>query len=248
MKLSAQCYTVRDHIEEDLWGTLSAMRELGLDTIEIGGTFGVPAGELKEGLDRIGLKVNATHAGMERLENDLASIVEECRILDIHAVVLSSVDRRHYSRGWGAVAGDLNAIGQKLRDAGLHFAYHNHAFEFQLEDGRPGLDVLYEKSDPSLVGAQIDTYWVAYGGGDPAAYLRKLKGRVKHIHLKDGKLGGAEPRFLEVGQGDLDWDDILAACQESGVEFGAIEQDTCDRDTLESLKMSVDYLRAKGVK
>jgi len=247
VKLSAQVYTVRDYIEKDLWGTLAEMHDLGLDYVEIGGTFGLAAKELKIGLDGLGLKANATHANIEQLEGETDRIIEECMVLEIPAVVLSSIGKAHYERGWTAVARELEPIGRKLKDAGLHFAYHNHAFEFRPENGKPGLDILYETSDPALVGAQIDTYWVAYGGGDPAAYLRKLKGRVKHCHLKDGKLGGPQPHFLEVGQGDLDWDDILAACRETGVEFGAIEQDTCERDSLESLRMSVDFLRSKGM-
>jgi len=51
---------------------------------------------------------------------------------------------------------------------------------------------------------------------------------------------------LVVGQCVLDWDGILAACEEVGVEFGAIEQDTSDRDPLESTRMSVEFLRSKG--
>ncbi len=247
MRLSAQCYTVRDHIAADLWGTLASMRDIGLRYVEIGGTFGVPVDEFKQGLDRLDLKVNANHKSLGDLQDNLGAVIEECRTLAIPCVVLSSVGREQYEKGWAAVARTIEPIGAKLRAAGILFAYHNHAFEFQAENGRPGLDILYENADTRLVTAQIDTYWVAYGGADPAAYLRKLTGRVKHCHLKDGRLGGSEPHFLEIGQGDLDWDDILAACGEAGVEFGAIEQDTCDRNTLESLRISVDFLRAKGL-
>ncbi len=55
------------------------------------------------------------------------------------------------------------------------------------------------------------------------------------------------PTLLEVGQGDLNWDEIIAACNETGVEFGSIEQDTCERPELESVKISVDFLRRRGI-
>jgi sugar phosphate isomerase/epimerase len=128
------------------------------------------------------------------------------------------------------------------------FAYHNHAFDFALENGKPGLDVLYESSDPQAVQAQIDTYWVAYGGSDPAAYIRKLRGRVPLVHLKDGTLGGDKPVFLEPGEGELDWSNILAACEESGVEFGAIELDVCPRDPFVSARACVEFFRHAGLK
>jgi sugar phosphate isomerase/epimerase len=141
----------------------------------------------------------------------------------------------------------MEAIGGKIRAAGLQFCYHNHAFEFKPEGGKPGLDVLYETADPNLVLAQIDTYWVAYGGGDPASYIKKLKGRIPQVHFKDGKIGGPDPYFCEVGQGELQWDGIIAACKEVNVEFVSIELDTCPHEPLESVRMSVEYIRGKGI-
>jgi sugar phosphate isomerase/epimerase len=157
------------------------------------------------------------------------------------------VDRAIHTLGWATVAKRFEPIGAKLRDLGFVLAYHNHNFEFALENGKPGLDVLYEAADPALLKAQIDAYWVLYGGGDPASYIRKLKGRVPLVHLKDGKKGGPNAHFLEVGQGDVDWDDVLAACKESEVDFGAIEQDSSERDSMESARMSVEFLRARGI-
>ena len=247
MKLSMQTYTVRDKIENDLWGTLKGLRDMGLGYIEIGGTFGLPVKEFKDRLDGLGLKISGNHVGVAELEGNFERIVEENRILDNHYVILPSVDKELYSLGWASVARRVEPLGAKLRDAGFAFAYHNHAFEFPLENGKPGLDVLYETADPALLQAQIDTYWVAYGGGDPAAYIRKLSGRVPLVHFKDGETGRGEPYFLEAGQGELDWDDILAACKTSTVDFGAIELDFCPRDSMESARMCVDFFRARGI-
>ncbi len=247
MKLSMQTYTVQKDVETDLWGTLRKLREMGLNYVEIGGTYGLPAKELRDGLDRIGLQVSGNHYGLTQLEEQLDQVVEESRIIGNRYVIIPSVDRELHGQGWAVVAKRLEPIGARLRDRGFVFCYHNHAFEFAPKNGKPGLDVLYETADPSLLKAQIDTYWVAYGGGDPAAYIRKLKGRVPLVHLKDGELGRGEPHFLEAGQGQLDWDDILQACQSSAVEFGAIELDVCPREPLESARASVEFFRAHGV-
>jgi sugar phosphate isomerase/epimerase len=247
MKLAVQCYTVRDKMENDLWGTLAAIRGLGLSYIEGGGTFGLPADEFKKGLDKLELKVSGNHASLDQLENGFDQVVQDNKTLETKNVVLSSVSKDVYEKGWGTVAKRLDLIGARLKDAGFRFSYHNHAFEFAREAGQPGLEILYAESDPTLVNSQLDTYWVAFGGGDPVTWIKKMKGRAPTVHLKDGKVGGSDPDFLEVGQGDLDWNGILAACDESNVEFGAIEQDTSRRDTLESLKMSVEFLRGKGI-
>ena len=79
-----------------------------------------------------------------------------------------------------------------------------------------------------------------------ATFIEKLKGRIACVHLKDLKIVNNEQKFCEVGKGNLDWDDILAACEESGVQYALVEQDTCDRDPFDCLKTSYDFLKQKG--
>jgi sugar phosphate isomerase/epimerase len=53
--------------------------------------------------------------------------------------------------------------------------------------------------------------------------------------------------MAEVGEGNLNWPAILQACREAGVEWYAVEQDECQRDPFESLKISYDNLKAMGL-
>ena len=46
----------------------------------------------------------------------------------------------------------------------------------------------------------------------------------------------------EIGEGNLDWPEILSACHEAGTEWLVVEQDECARDPLESLAMSFQNL------
>lgn len=247
MKLSMQMYTVRDAYASDPWGTLRNLRGLGLDYVEIGGTLDLAASEYKRRLDEIGLKVSGNHVSVSRLESDFDGVVQENLALENRFVTVSTVDRSLWEQGWRVVAKKLEGFGRRLAGSGLVLSYHNHAFEFALENGRPGLEVLYDAAAPDFVKAQIDTYWVAFGGKDPAETIRNLAGRVPTVHLKDGKVGGDQPVFLEAGEGDLDWDGILAACAESGVEFGAIEIDVCPRDPQESARACVEFFQARGI-
>ena len=49
------------------------------------------------------------------------------------------------------------------------------------------------------------------------------------------------------GQGNLEWAEIIATCEQTGVEYAIIEQDTCQRDPLESIKISFNNLKKMGV-
>ena len=63
--------------------------------------------------------------------------------------------------------------------------------------------------------------------------------------------GGAsqcpQQAMAEVGEGNMNFTGILAACQRAGVEFYAVEQDICQRDPFESLAISYRNLRAMGL-
>ena len=52
----------------------------------------------------------------------------------------------------------------------------------------------------------------------------------------------------EVGEGNLNWEGILAEAKEAGVEWYVVEQDlSYDRDPFESLRISLENLNAMGV-
>ncbi|HVL40189.1 MAG TPA: TIM barrel protein [Fimbriimonadaceae bacterium] len=245
MKLSVQCYTLREEFARDPWGTFKALRAMGLNYVELAGTYGLSAQELKDGLDEIGLRVSGAHIGLAQLRSELHRVIADAHTLENPYVILPWVGPPDYEQGWDVLAKECELIAQRLADAGLKFAYHNHDFEFALQDGTPGLDVFYASSDPSLVLAQLDLYWIKAGGGDPEGYIRKYKKRVPLVHLKDMS-AGENPTFIEGGRGILDWDGILAACRDNNVEFGAIELDVCPNPPLESVRTSVEFFRGKG--
>ncbi len=138
-------------------------------------------------------------------------------------------------------------MARRLAQAGLGFVYHNHSWELERSDGRRILDILYEESDPQVFLSEIDTYWIQHGGGDPAAWIRRLQGRAPVVHLKDMAVRDGKPTFAEVGEGNLNWPAILAACREAGVAWYIVEQDTCPGDPFDSLALSFRNLRQMGL-
>jgi sugar phosphate isomerase/epimerase len=50
-----------------------------------------------------------------------------------------------------------------------------------------------------------------------------------------------------VGQGIIDYKSVFNIAADNGVEYYIVEQDSCERPPLESIKMSIDYLKSIGI-
>jgi sugar phosphate isomerase/epimerase len=143
---------------------------------------------------------------------------------------------------------ELGPVTEKLAAAGMDFSYHNHNHELARYGGKTWLAMLYEQASPKMLKAEIDTYWITAGGGDPTVWIRRMFGRQPLLHLKDMVIGpDRQQRFAEIGEGNLNWQAILQAARESGVEGVLVEQDQCyERGPLESLAISYNNLKAMG--
>ena len=149
--------------------------------------------------------------------------------------------------GFAKFAVEASKVAARLAEGGLVFGYHNHSFELEKFGDRTGLQILYEDSDPKYFTAEIDTYWVQHGGGDPIAWIKKLSGRIPLLHLKDMTMKGSQQLMAEIGEGNLNWQGILPAAKEAGVIWYIVEQDTCQRDPFESLAISLRNLKEMGL-
>jgi sugar phosphate isomerase/epimerase len=248
LPVALQLYTVRDAASQDFAGTLRHVAGMGYDGVEIAGvTGGLSAPDLKALLDDLGLRVAGNHTGLEQLEADPHSVVEFNKTLGNDYVVIPYLgdQYRKTAEDWGRVAAAMERIGSQLDEQGLHLCYHNHSFEFQKFDGRSGLDILFESTDPKLVQSELDVYWVQHGNEDPLAYLKKYAGRVPLVHIKD--MANDEKRsFAEVGTGILDMPAIFEAAEAGGAKWLIVEQDTCPGDPLESARISIQNIRENG--
>jgi sugar phosphate isomerase/epimerase len=65
---------------------------------------------------------------------------------------------------------------------------------------------------------------------------------VPLVHLKDVSIDRGRPVDAEVGEGNLDWLDILSACRDAGTGWLVVEQDEPRRDPLESVAISYTNL------
>jgi len=253
--LAAQLFTVRQFTQtsEGLAESMLKIREIGYRAVQVSAIGPIPQEEVKHIMDDQGLTICITHTGYEQLWHRVDEVIEQHLLWNCKNVAIGSMppEYRNGEDGFRRFANEGSQVGERLAQAGLTFSYHNHSFEFVRYGNRTGLDILYEESDPRFLQAEIDTYWVQHGGGDPSAWIRRMKNRMPVVHFKDMavQLDGAlaQPIMAEVGEGNLNWQAILAACQEANVEWYAVEQDICQRDPFESLQISYNNLQAMGL-
>ena len=192
----------------------------------------------------------ATHVPWHRMRDDLDNLIAEHKLLNCSNIGLGAIPNEYRTdrEGWVRFARDASEVGRKMLDQGMQFIYHNHAFEFEKFDGVTGLDILLEASDPEAFHFELDTYWIQAGGANPVTWIEKVAGRMKVVHFKDmGNAGANEPVMAEVGEGNLEWPEIIAACRKTGVEYAAVEQEISRRDPFESLAISYHNLKKLGL-
>jgi sugar phosphate isomerase/epimerase len=242
--VALQLYTVRDESARDFAGTLRRVAQIGYTAVEFAGYGGLAADELKVLLSETGLRAASTHVGLATLDADLDHQIDYCLAIDCQYLMLPWIEpRRRGAEAMRDLALRLNEFGRRCQQRGVDFGYHNHDFEFARSDGRYLLDQLLDATDPALVVLELDVYWAAYAGADPATYLRQRAGRVPLVHLKDM---APDRSFAEVGDGTLDLPGIFTAAEEGGARWYIVEHDRPSMPSLESARRSLQNLRGMG--
>ena len=260
LPIGLQPYTVRNDLKADFAGTLRKVAAIGYKEMEISGGeiygdfFGHKAPEIRKIMDDVGLRVPSCHFGAPKDDAGWDRNIEAAHQLGLEFML--STTRPEWQKsldGWKRTGEFFNHLGQKCRDAGMTLAYHNHNFEYRVYDGVVAYDELLRSSDKDLVKMQMDCFWTTFAGKNPVEYFHKHPGRFVMLHIKDLK-SGYEPTtdgfkgnpFTEVGNGVIDWKKIFAAAPEAGVKHYYVEQDNWDRPSLESARISFEYLNKLG--
>jgi sugar phosphate isomerase/epimerase len=247
---------VGKEMEQDPWGTLERVAEVGYQGIEGGGGIarrtGISIAELKQKMGALGLEIVAHSV---RLPSEQAD-------QDRSIATTKEIGCRWIINYWGPVeskdqllkeAEMFDAFGALCLSEGLSFCYHNHNHEFARFDGQYGIDILLENTDPRHLLLELDVMWAAYGGADPAAVIRKYASRCPILHVKDvlEVPGGAETsnerkevKFTEVGTGVVDLEAVAQAAHECGIEWCVVEQDRMrELAPMDSIRVSYGHLR-----
>jgi sugar phosphate isomerase/epimerase len=242
--IGVQMYTLSDQAAADLPGVLRRISELGYAGVEMYGQFDIAPADLRKLMADLGLRFSSAHVPFPA-GRDARKILDTQAELGVPAIAWSleadefaSVDA--IARGVERVnEGAVNA-----RDYGIRLAYHNHEAEFANKfDGRTAHDVLLELAEPDVL-VELDMYWAAVGGADPAAVLHALGERVRFVHVKDGPAKSRADMMVAVGKGSLDIPAALSA--NPGVQWHIVELDRFDGDMFDALRDSYAYLVGGG--
>lgn len=247
--LGAQLYTIREFAKtpQDIDESFRKIKEIGYTTVQASGLGPIPAEELSAIARSHGLQIVLTHTAYDRFDQDLDGLIKDHHTLGCGLAGLGGLPPEfRNAEGYIAFAKKFKAIANELAKNGLKFSYHNHHFEFQKFDGRLGLDILAEETNPENFLFTLDTYWVQAGGADPSSWIRKLKGRIEAIHFKDMAIINDQPIMTEIMEGNLNWPEIFKACEDSGVKWYLIERDHGPTDAFETLKISYRNLKTVG--
>jgi sugar phosphate isomerase/epimerase len=246
-KLGVQLIVFGGRPGEDLAGVLRDVRAAGYAGIEAGNLFQIAPcqGCAMSALEETGLAVAGMHTGYGDMA-DPAKVdanIEYLQAVGGKYLICSGVKDNESLQGYIESGETFNTVGRRCREAGLAFAYHNHAWEFKEFGGQKGIHALIAATDPELVKLCIDVYWVHIGGEAPAEFIERYHDRAGYYHFKDGSPG----KFIELGQGEVD----LVAAKEAALKYDAdwivCEQDRSDLDPAESVKISYEYLKGIGL-
>lgn len=244
-RVGVQLYSLRDDARRDLERTLANIAEAGYDDVELLGSmnnFGMPAAQLRQVLDRNGLRAPSTHVGgnvvddLDRNLDDAATLGHE--YLTVASLPIRGTPTLDDYRRW---ADRLNEAGRRARTRNVWMAFHNHAGDINPIEGAVPYDLLLDRTDPALVRMQLDTGNAAMAGRDPMEYMRRYGTRYWSFHIKDVPSLGAK-NDTELGKGVIDFRQLLASISDIDQKHLFVEQETYPGTPLESVRRDYSYL------
>jgi inosose dehydratase len=162
---------------------------------------------------------------------------------------------------------NLHRAAEICQNAGFDTVLHFHAGTYI--ETADEIHRVMDAIDPALLGLCLDTGHARFGGADPVELARTYKDLIRHVHIKDCKVGimddvkregkGLEEAlsrgvFCELGDGDSGIGEVIATLKANDYSgWLVVEQDRFLRqtDTLETLFQSNlrnrEYLKALGI-
>lgn len=236
IKIALQLYSIKTETQKDFVKSLERVAKIGYTGVEFAGYGDLKAKEMKNLLNDLGIESSGSHVSLDLLKNNLQQQIEynleigNKYIVCPYAPIKTREDSLY-------LAEFLNQAAEECKEEGISVLYHNHAHEFFMDNGEYGLDILFQHG--SQIQTEIDTYWVAKVGLNPAEYVKKYAGRTPLIHLKD-KSKDADEKSTTLGDGTLDFGAIIEVAE--GCEWFIVEQEYFEGSVWDSIEKNYKYL------
>ncbi|AIF48246.1 sugar phosphate isomerase/epimerase family protein [Dyella japonica] len=252
--LGIQLYMVLKAYQDDPMGALRTLKSIGYTEIEAIVTS--TAKTLRDQLNETGLACPSLHfdslgiePGIEAAHTLGTQYIVSSMLPSFMGKMKGSTGEPGYTLdGAKRTAEFANQVGEKAKQAGLQYAYHNHHREFtDVGHGQTFYDVLLKETDPALVKFELDCGWVHVGGKNPADYFKANPGRIPLMHAKDFLPSPGLNQYpgAELGRGTVDYKPIMAAADASGLRHCFVEQEGpfSRVGQLDAARIDYDYLR-----
>jgi len=248
--LGLQLYSLRAEFAKDVPGTLAKVREMGFREVEMGGTYGLTPQQFRAELDKAGLRAVSMGASFDSLSDNIETVISNAKTFGVRYVMCAWIAHQPpFSEEAARQAIRVfNRAGEKLKAAGITFAYHIHGYEFHPYGNGSLFDLLATELRPEFVSFELDVFWTFHGGQDPVALMRKYPKRFTLMHLKDmrkgekGNLTGNAPDDWSValGAGQIDIPAVLREARKVGVKWYFVEEES--HAPLENIPAGLRYL------
>ncbi len=242
--IGIQLYTVREALARDFDGVVEQLAEIGFLGVEPAGFPGTTPEKAGELFRKLGLVVPSAHMPLP-LDKNAPGVFDAMRAIDASRII-SGLGEENFKSAEAIreAARKFNAASENAQTHGFEFGIHNHWAEFEKVGNRRAYEILLENLAPEVF-FEIDTYWVQTAGANPAEVVKKMRGRVPLLHIKDGPCVKGKP-MLPVGQGQVDFHAVVRAAGNT-VEWLIVELDEAEMDMMEAVRESYAYLTKEGL-
>ncbi len=246
MQLGAQLYTVRDFTQNlnDLSETLKKIADIGYKTVQVSGSCDYDPEWLKAELVKNNLTCTVTHRSSEKIKSNtneeiVAHKIFGCKNIGLGWYNFNELTPQDFYNEYKTAA-------KQISESGLKFMFHNHSAELKKHGNITYLEELSSLFADNELSFIIDTYWLQFAGCDPSTFIKKFKNRAECVHFKDMAYN---QNMMPVGQGNMNFENILLACSDANTKYIYVEQDNCNgSDPFKCLKQSYDYLKSLGLR
>ncbi len=262
--IGLQLYTIRDAMKTDVPGSLKKVAKIGYQYLELAGYadgkfYGLKPEEFKKIVTDLGMEILSSHTQVEAqgitLENARKMTEDHARLGVKYCMQPWVVEEaRKTVASFQKMAADWNKVGAIMKNSGIQFGYHNHNFEFKSVEGKiPYYDIFMVELDKDLVTMELDLFWATKAGQNPVEMFKKYPGRFQLFHMKDMYTKQAPfytttgvTDFAPVGEGLINFREILAARDIAGMKYMIVEQDQSrDKKPFADIKTSLTNLTTK---
>jgi sugar phosphate isomerase/epimerase len=262
--IGLQLYTIRDAMATDVAGSLKKVADAGYKYLELAGYangkfYKMEPSEFRKLVNGLGMEILSSHTQVEAqgitLEN-AKKMAEDHAKLGVKYCIQPWVvpEARTTVASFQKMVADWNKVGGIMKEHNIMFGYHNHNFEFKPIEGKiPYFDIFLAGLDKNLVTMELDLFWTTKAGQNPVEIIKKYPGRFQLFHMKDMYTKEAPffdtvgvKDFAPVGEGVINFKDILAVKDIAGLKYMIVEQDQSrDNDFFGDIKKSINNLNTK---